>query len=103
MVAAANGMGPIQPIDGATGVKDFDVWFFYPNYSKQLPYRRRGSVGFGPSKFGTFPKDVGFRGRRIDVLMRSDSAFFTGSPNAAIEHFLQPLEHLRPSIFLKKP
>ena len=75
-------------VDGVNGVKDFDVWFFYPKYSKQLPYRRRGTVDFGASKFGTFPKDVGFRGRRIDVLMRSDSAFSSGSPNVAIERYL---------------
>jgi hypothetical protein len=74
-------------IDGINGVKDFDVWFFYPNYSKPLPYRRRGKVDFGPSKFGSFPDEVGLRGRRIDVLMRSDSTF-SSSPELAIKNYL---------------
>lgn len=74
-------------IDGVNGVKDFDVWFFYPKYSKQLPYRRRGTVDFGPSKFGQFPRDVGFSGRRIDVLMRSDSAFTSRRPKEALERY----------------
>ena len=75
-------------VDGVNGVKDFDVWFFYPKYSKQLPYRRRGTVDFGSSKFGSFPKDVGFRGRRIDVLMRSDSDFSKGSASVRLERYL---------------
>jgi hypothetical protein len=87
LVALCQGAA-LHYVDGVNGVKDFDVWFFYPKYSKQLPYRRRGTVDFGPSKFGSFPKDVGFRGRRTDVLMRSDSAFSTGSPDTAIEQYL---------------
>ncbi|HJV86419.1 MAG TPA: hypothetical protein VJ698_13170 [Noviherbaspirillum sp.] len=75
-------------VDGVNGIKDFDVWFFYPRYSKQLPYRRRGTVDFGPSKFGSSPKDIGFRGRRIDVLMRSDSAFSNGSAVEGLERYL---------------
>jgi len=75
-------------IDGRNGVKDFDVWFFYPRFSKQLPYRRRGTVDFGPSKFGKFPKDVGFSGRRIDVLMRSEVAFSSKSPRSGLMQYL---------------
>ena len=75
-------------IDGKNGVKDFDVWFFYPRLSKQLPYRRRGTVDFGPSKFGKSLKDMGFRGRRIDVLMRSESSFSAKSPIMGLHQYL---------------
>ncbi len=86
LVALCQGAA-LHYIDGVNGVKDFDVWFFYPRLSKQLPYRRRGTVDFGPSKFGNFPKDVGFRGRRIDVLMRSEFAFASKSPKTGIERY----------------
>lgn len=75
-------------IDGRNGVKDFDVWFFYPRLSKQLPYRRRGTADFGQSKFGKFPNDVGYDGRRIDVLMRSEHSFSSKSPNAGLSQYL---------------
>lgn len=75
-------------IDGKNGVKDFDIWFFYPRFSMQLPYRRRGTVDFGPSKFGRFPEDAGYSGRRIDVLMRSDTSFSSSSQNYGLLQYL---------------
>ncbi len=75
-------------VDGRNGIKDFDVWFFYPRFSKQLPYRRRGTVDFGTSKFGSDPTYTKFTGRRIDVLMRSDSAFNCKKPVTSIIEYL---------------
>lgn len=54
------------------GVKDFDAWAFYSEHPvRPFPYRRRGNVDFGQSKFGRHPDDDGFFGRRIDVIGRS--------------------------------
>jgi len=75
-------------IDGENGVKDFDVWFFYPKFSKQLPYRRRGKVDFGKSKFGKSVDDVDFIGRRIDILIRSDLCFKANKPAESIVKYL---------------
>lgn len=87
LVALCQG-GALHYIDGKNGVKDFDVWFFYPQESKPLPYRRRGTVDFGESKFGKFSGDQGFVGRRIDVLMRSDKHFKEGEPAESIRRYL---------------
>jgi hypothetical protein len=75
-------------VDKSTGVKDFDVWFFYPRANGQLPYRRRGTVDFGVSKFGFHPDDSSFDGRRIDVLMRADKNFNHGSPEDCLTDYL---------------
>ena len=76
-------------IDGKNGVKDFDVWFFYPQKGKViLSYRRTGSADFGKSKFGKYPNKPLFNGRGIDVLMRSTKFFNRGSPKACIVDYL---------------
>jgi hypothetical protein len=75
-------------IDKKSGVKDFDVWFFYPKKSIDLPYRRRGVVDFGVSKFGRNPKMKKYEGRTIDVLMRSDVNFNNKKPELAIYNYL---------------
>ncbi len=80
--------GALHYIDRKNGVKDFDVWFFYPMKSRNLPYRRRGVVDFGKAKFGKHPEDKGYIGRRIDVLMRSDSFFNIKDPELALTNYL---------------
>jgi hypothetical protein len=82
--------GALHYIDRKNGVKDFDVWFFYPMKSRNLPYRRRGVVDFGESKFGVHPemKLKGFSGRTVDVLMRSDVFFKGKSPDTEIAEYL---------------
>jgi hypothetical protein len=88
-VLIALGQGAaLHYIDKKNGVKDFDVWFFFPRKSIQLPYRRRGVVDFGPSKFGKIMGQEGFKGRSIDVLMRSDSHFNRGSAEECIKKYL---------------
>jgi hypothetical protein len=75
-------------IDKRNGVKDFDVWFFYPWKDITLPYRRKGIVDFGKSKFGKRAHLKGFAGRTIDVLMRSDVHFNDGAPDACLQAYL---------------
>ena len=54
LVALCQGAA-LHYLDKKNGVKDFDVWFFYPSLQKPLPYRRTGAVDFGKSKFGVHP------------------------------------------------
>ena len=76
-------------IDGKNGIKDFDVWFFYPNKKKlTLPYRRRGKMDFGKSKFGRHPEDNNYEGRRIDVLMRSNAFFNKNNTVDCLQNYL---------------
>jgi len=89
-VLVALGQGAaLHYINKKNGVKDFDVWFFYPRFERQLPYRRRGIVDYGKSKFGVHPNDKGFKGRRIDVLMRSDSYFNSGPPEKCLINYFE--------------
>jgi hypothetical protein len=71
------------------GIKDLDVWaFFSCNPERPFPYRRRGCVDFGPSKFGRHPDDKDYSGRRVDVIGR-DIHFTEGStPGDAIRRYL---------------
>jgi hypothetical protein len=62
----------VHYVNGKNGVKDFDVWTFYAKHpDASFPWRRRGRKDFGPSKFGKNPDDVGYLGRRVDLLARS--------------------------------
>jgi hypothetical protein len=60
-------------VNGSNGVKDFDVWSFYAQYDDwPFPARWRGTLDFGPSKFGRYPGDPPrYSGRRVDFLGRS--------------------------------
>lgn len=88
LVALCQGAA-LHYIDGKNGVKDFDVWFFYPQKGVViLPYRRTGLVDFGKSKFGKHPNLPCFEGRGIDVLMRSTKYFNRGSPETCIADYL---------------
>lgn len=75
-------------IDKKSGVKDFDVWFFYPKRTITLPYRRRGTADFGSLKFGKHPDDKDYTGRRIDILMRSDPHFKRNNPQRSLTNYL---------------
>ena len=79
----------IHFIDKKNGVKDFDIWFFFPMGEKHLPYRRIGNVDFGSDKFGKHPSDDGYVGRRIDVLFRSDNAFTGVGATEGLERYLR--------------
>ena len=81
--------GALHYIDQKNGVKDFDVWFFYPAIDDiVLPYRRRGVIDFGESKFGRHPDDKGYKGRKIDVMMRSIPHFSQDNPEKSLQEYL---------------
>ena len=88
LVALCQGAA-LHYIDKKNGVKDFDVWFFYPQKGdKSLPYRRTGMKDFGKSKFGKLPNKPMLVGRGVDVLMRSTKYFNRGSPEDCIKNYL---------------
>ncbi|WP_158168561.1 hypothetical protein [Mycolicibacterium smegmatis] len=77
-------------IDGANGVKDLDVYTFYaddPNVG--YPYRRRGVADFGNSELGRHPDDVGYVGRRVDLLGRALRVAPSAVPVAAVCSYLK--------------
>lgn len=56
-----------------TGVKDFDIFFFFSEYDRRLINRRHIKMDSKLHKFGIHPEDVacGFQGRRIHFLRRA--------------------------------
>jgi hypothetical protein len=62
----------LHRLNGANGVKDFDVWSFYVEHpAGPYPARRNGTADFGDPKFGKTPDFEHFIGRRVDFLGRS--------------------------------
>jgi hypothetical protein len=79
----------VHYLNGKNGVKDFDVWTFYAKHSEAaFPWRRRGKKDYGPSKFGNDPDDVGYVGRRVDLLARSLRFAVTADPVQCIRAYL---------------
>lgn len=79
----------VHYIDGRNGVKDFDVWtFFSPHPDRPFPYRRRGEMDFGDSRFGTSPDRPDFRGKKVDLIGRSIPAHPGEDPAIAIRRWL---------------
>jgi len=61
-------------VDGRTGVKDFDVWWFYiRNHEVTYSYRALKSVDSKLDEFGVHPNDVekGYTGRRVHLMGRT--------------------------------
>jgi len=75
--------------DGTNGVKDFDVWFFYPFRVKHLPYRHIWRWNYENAKFGRNPNDPAFSGRRVDVLVRSIKSNVEHDPASTIRRYLK--------------
>ncbi len=75
--------------DKVTGVNDFDVWFFYPFNQKHLPYHARWNWDFVNPKFGRHPQIQGYRGRKVDVFVRSIRNYSKNNPVETIHKFLQ--------------
>jgi len=91
IVAVALCQGAAQHfVDGRNGIKDFDVWTFFAQHSDSpFPYRRRGTLDFGPSKFGRWPEDrATFIGRRVDLLARSLPCSVDADPVEALRRYL---------------
>jgi len=74
--------------DKANGVKDFDVWFFYPFNQTHLPYRTIWNWDYRNPKFGHRAGEVGYTGRRVDVLVRSIHAECGAGPVDSIQSYL---------------
>ena len=75
--------------DKENGVKDFDVWFFYPFNQKHLPYRSIWNWDYTNPKFGRHPEFEGYSGRRVDVLVRSIKNYTHNDPVKTMHQFLQ--------------
>ncbi len=66
--------------DGITGIKDYDVWFFYAHMQGvSMP---RSSIK------KCYPEFNCYKGKKVDVLRRSDSAFKKGDVKASISRYL---------------
>lgn len=75
--------------DKVNGIKDFDVWFFYPFKEKHLPYRAIWNWDYENPKFGRHPSIPGYTGRKVDVLVRSIKNYTEKDPVKTIHQFLQ--------------
>lgn len=62
-------------LDPSIGVKDVDLWLFYVGGpgARRAPARRLKTYDFGRSSLGRHPADVGYQGRRVDVMCRTAS------------------------------
>jgi len=77
-------------VDRTNGVKDFDVWTFFARHpDRQYPYRRRGTQDFGASRFGRHPDDIGYKGRRVDLIGRALYCTVDADPIDAIRAYLR--------------
>ncbi len=74
--------------DHKNGIKDFDVWFFYPFAGKHLPYRTVWSWDYQNPKFGHHPANVKRQGRDVDVIVRSIKNYSKNDPINTIYSFL---------------
>lgn len=81
--------GAMHYHDGVNGIKDFDVWFFYPFNQRHLPYRTIWTWDYNKPKFGRHPSIPGYEGRKVDVLVRSIKNYTGKDPVKNIYQFLQ--------------
>jgi len=74
------------------GVKDLDLWLFYAEREGVRRVQERGRArvyDFGPSSLGRHPDDPAtFRGRRVDVLMRTVEAPHGADPADIVRTWL---------------
>jgi hypothetical protein len=76
-------------IDGSHGIKDLDVWaFFRAGPQKPFPWRSLWHADFGLSHLGHNPDDVGYLGRRIDIIGRSIPVDANETPLEAVRKWL---------------
>jgi len=81
--------GAMHYYDKINGIKDFDVWFFYPFNQKHLPYRTIWNWDYKNPKFGRHPSISGYTGRIVDVLVRSIKNYTENDPVKTLHQFLQ--------------
>lgn len=71
--------------DKENGIKDFDIWFFYPFNKKHLPYRTVWSWDYLNPKFGQHPD---CNGRKVDVIVRSIRGCNLSDPIGTLKRYL---------------
>ncbi len=80
-------------VDGANGVKDFDIYEFYADVPDvTIPYRAHWCYDFGPSKFGRQKNarlHPEYEGRRIDLFVRALKVEIGTDPVDAIREYLE--------------
>jgi hypothetical protein len=81
--------GAMHYYDKVNGVKDFDVWFFYPFNKKHLPYRTIWTWDYKNPKFGHHPSMPGYKGRKVDTIVRSIKNYTHNDPVGTIHQFFQ--------------
>jgi len=81
--------GAMHYHDGVNGIKDFDVWFFYPYNQRHLPYRTIWNWDYKNPKFGKHPSIPGYTGRKVDVIVRSIKNYDKNDPIKTIHQFLR--------------
>tara|TARA_R110002095_G_scaffold180525_1_gene158005 strand:+ start:874 stop:1386 length:513 start_codon:yes stop_codon:yes gene_type:complete len=80
--------GAMHYYDKVNGIKDFDVWFFYPFNKKHLPYRTIWNWDYDNPKFGQHPDMLVYSGRKVDVIVRSIKNYVDNDPVNTIYHYL---------------
>ena len=86
------------------GVKDLDVWAFFAEHpTRPFPYRRRGTLDFGLSRFGRHPDDRDFLGRRIDIIGRSVLCTSGNAPEECVRRWLQSGETKSARLIAQRP
>lgn len=74
--------------DKKNGVRDFDVWFFYPFNKTHLPYRTIWTWDYNIEKFGRHPDTPDYDGRKVDVIIRSIKNFSKYDSISTIHRYL---------------
>ncbi|MCA1491826.1 hypothetical protein [Sinorhizobium alkalisoli] len=88
LMALAQGSA-LHYLNGANGIKDFDVWaFFAAGPPKPFPHRKRWCTDFGASRFGRHPADRNYSGRRVDLMGRSIAIAKGECPQDAVRRWL---------------
>ena len=75
--------------DKSNGIKDFDIWFFYPFNKKHLPYRTIWNWDYTNPKFGRHPSISGYEGRKVDVIVRSIKNYTSKDPVKTIYQYFE--------------
>lgn len=89
MTCLAQG-GARHYLDRDRGVKDLDVWtFFRARADGAFPSRTVWKRDFGQSRFGKHPEDVGYQGRRVDLIGRSIQCADHEQPAVAVCRWLE--------------
>ena len=86
LIAIALCQGAAQHfVDRSTGVKNFDIWWFYPEHpTARYPHRARKEVYCSLPRFGTWRVDL--MGRAIDSRI---IRHYSGDPIACIREYLR--------------